>query len=103
VEADAVIAATGDGRTMRKPRCSSCGASAESPGDRIPNEGLSESTVLSYSEAGRTRFLMLPPDTVGAVRTATDRYRAEKARLEERANQGLDALVATLAPPRRRS
>jgi hypothetical protein len=64
---------------------------------------LHESTVLSYSEAGRTRFLMLPPDTVGAVRTATDRYRAEKARLEERANQGLDALVATLAPPRRRS
>jgi hypothetical protein len=64
---------------------------------------LHESTVLSYSEAGRTRFLMLPAHTVGAVRAATERYRAEKARLEERANQGLDALVATLVPPRRRS
>jgi hypothetical protein len=46
---------------------------------------------------------MLPDGTVRAVRAATDRYRTEKARLEDRANQGLDALVATLAPPRRRS
>jgi|SRR5262245_27772715 len=62
------------------------------------SDDLHESVVLSYSEAGRTRFLMLPADRVAAVRAATERYRAEKARLLEQANQGLAELVATLAP-----
>lgn len=57
---------------------------------------LHESTVLSYSEDGRTRFLMLPDDQVAAVRAATDRYRAQKAGLEEQANAGLAELVAQL-------
>jgi hypothetical protein len=64
---------------------------------------LHESTVLSYSEAGRTRFLMLPPEKVAAVRAATDRYRARKARVEEQGDQGLAQLVAALAPAGRRS
>lgn len=34
-------------------------------------EALHESVVLSYSEAGRTRFPMLPPEQVAAVRAAT--------------------------------
>ena len=59
---------------------------------------LHESVVLSYSEAGHTRFLMLPPDRVAAVRAATERYRTQKARLLEQANQGLAELVANLAP-----
>ena len=62
---------------------------------------LHESIVLSYSDAGRTRFLMLPEGTLRRVRQATERYRAEKARLEERASQGIAELAATLA--RRRS
>lgn len=62
---------------------------------------LHESTVLSYSQAGKTRFLMLPPDQVGAIQTATARYQAAKARLEEEANAGLAVLVARLS--RRRS
>jgi hypothetical protein len=63
---------------------------------------LHESNVLSYSEGGRTRFLMLPDDQVPAVRAAVDRYRAHKARLEEQANAGLAALVAQLGTPGRR-
>lgn len=66
--------------------------------------GLHEATVLSYSQGGKTRFVMLPADQVGAVRAATGRYQAAKARLEEEANAGLAALVAGLSalrPPRR--
>lgn len=58
---------------------------------------LHQSTVLSYSVDGRTRFLMLPDDQVAPVRAATDRYRAQKARLEEQANAGLAELVAQLS------
>lgn len=61
-------------------------------------EALHESFVLSYSDRGRTRFLMLPPGQVEAVRRATDRYRAQKAKVEELGNQGLGALVASLDP-----
>jgi transcription elongation GreA/GreB family factor len=49
-----VIAAMGDGRTMWKPRCSFCGASAESPGDRIPNEILSEEWLGAEVQPGST-------------------------------------------------
>lgn len=66
-------------------------------------EQLHESIVLSYSEAGRTRFLMLPADQVAAVRAATERYRVRKARLQEQADQGLAELVARLTPRRLRS
>src|SRR5664279_5123095 len=37
---------------------------------------LHETTVLSYSEAGRTRLLTLPAAEIAAVRAATDRYEA---------------------------
>lgn len=65
-------------------------------------EALHEATVLSYSEDGRTRFLMLPADHVGAVKAAVERYRAERSRLEEQGNAGLAELVARLGPGRRR-
>lgn len=65
-------------------------------------ENLHESVVLSYSEAGRTRFLMLPAELVAAVRAATERYRRLKTRLQEQGDEGLAELVATLAPARRR-
>ena len=64
-------------------------------------EALHESVVLSYSQGGRTRFLMLPADQVAAVRAAIERYRTQKARLQEQGNQGLAELVANLAPRRR--
>jgi len=57
---------------------------------------LHETTVLSYSEAGRTRLVMLPADQVAAVTAAAERYRAERVRLEEQASAGLAELVAQL-------
>ncbi len=57
---------------------------------------LHETTVLSYSEGGRTRLVMLPADRVSAVRAAVERYRAARSRLEEQANAGLAALIAQL-------
>ncbi len=66
-------------------------------------ENLHESVVLSYSEAGRTRFLMLPDVEVEAVRAATERFRAAKMQLDEQANAGLAALAARLRRPRRSS
>lgn len=76
-------------RRCGKPTCRCAGG-----------EPLHETTVLSYSERGRTRFLMLSPTDVAAVRAAVDRYRAEKARLEEKGEAGLAALVARLAARR---
>ena len=64
-------------------------------------ELLHESTVLSYSERGRTRFLMLPDAEIAAVRAATDRYRAEREKLEARGDAGLAALVARLSTGRK--
>lgn len=64
-------------------------------------ESLHEAVVLSYSEGGRTRFLMLPPTEVAAVRAAVERYRAERARLDEAAEAGRAALVARLGRGRR--
>ncbi|MHB1447415.1 MAG: DUF6788 family protein [Acidimicrobiales bacterium] len=61
---------------------------------------LHESTVLSYSEAGRTRFVMLRADQVEPVRAATARYQAAKAALEAEGNAGLAALVAALGKAR---
>ena len=59
---------------------------------------LHESIVLSYSQGGRTKFLMLPNAEVAAVRAAVERYRAAKARVEEQGSAGLDELVARLSP-----
>jgi hypothetical protein len=58
---------------------------------------LHESTVLSYSEAGRTKFLMLPAEEVAAVTAAVDRYRAAKSAVEEQGNAGLAELIGRLA------
>jgi len=65
-------------------------------------ESLHETVVLSYSEAGRTRFVMLPAADVAAVRAAVDRYRAERDRLDEAAEAGRDVLIARLRPEQRR-
>lgn len=65
-------------------------------------ESLHEAVVLSYSEGGRTRFVMLPPSEVAGVRAAVERYRAERARLDEAAEAGRAALVARLGKARGR-
>jgi len=54
---------------------------------------LHESTVLSYSERGRTRFVMLPPDKIAPVRAAVERYRAAQAKLDAQAEAGRAALI----------
>lgn len=73
------------------------------PGCRCAQgEPLHESVVLSYSEAGRTRFVMLPAERVAAVRAATARYRARRFHLEQQADRGLARLVAELGTPARR-
>ena len=46
---------------------------------------------------GPDALVMLPADRVAAVRAATARYHAAKARLEDQANAGLAELVADLA------
>jgi hypothetical protein len=65
-------------------------------------ESLHETVVLSYSEAGHTRFVTLPADEVKAVRSAVERYRAAKSKVEEQGNAGLAELVTRLAKARRR-
>jgi len=59
-----------------------------------------EATVLSYSEGGRTRFVMLPAAEVAAVRAAVDRYRAAQAKLEAEGDAGRAALIDRLAADR---
>ncbi len=65
-------------------------------------ESLHESTVLSYSHAGRNRTLMLTSDQVEAVTAAVARYRQAQAQLEQEANAGLAELVARAATRRGR-
>jgi hypothetical protein len=57
-------------------------------------EALHETTVLSYSEGGRTRFVTLPADQIGPVRAALERYRAAQKALEDKASAGLAELVS---------
>jgi hypothetical protein len=64
-------------------------------------DSLHETVVLSYSEAGRTRFVTLPDDEVKAVRSAVERYRAAKSKVEEQGSVGLAELVARLGNARR--
>jgi hypothetical protein len=63
-------------------------------------QALHQATVLSYSEHGRTRFVMLPASEVAAVRAAADRYRAAQATLEAQGEVGREALIARLAAGR---
>lgn len=63
---------------------------------------LHESTVLSYSQAGKTRFVMLPPDAVAAVRAATGRYQQAKETLEAQGDAGLAGLIEYVSDPERR-
>jgi hypothetical protein len=65
-------------------------------------ESLHEATVLSYSEDGRNRTVMLAADQVGPVRAAAERYRAAQATLETRGNAGLAALLTSVATRRAR-
>ena len=65
-------------------------------------QALHESTVLSYSEGGRSRLLTLPADQVAAVRAATERYRERRQRLEADGQSGLEVLVAWFGADRRR-
>lgn len=59
-------------------------------------EQLHESTVLSYSQGSKTRFVMLPEAEVQEVRQAMLRYKAAKASLEERAEASLKELITRL-------
>jgi transcription elongation GreA/GreB family factor len=52
VEADVLIAATGDGRTVGGSRCDFCGASPELASDRIHNEFQSEECFGGEAQAG---------------------------------------------------
>lgn len=70
-------------RRCGKPNCRCAGG-----------EALHESIVLSYSVASKTRFVMLRADEVEPVRAATERFRAAKAQLEARAQEGLAELMA---------
>ena len=60
-------------------------------------EQLHEATVLSYSQDGRNRTVMLTPAQVAGVRAAVARYRAAQAKLEAAGNAGLAALLADRA------
>ncbi|MHB1473626.1 MAG: DUF6788 family protein [Dermatophilaceae bacterium] len=59
-----------------------------------------EAPALSYSEAGRTRVVMLAESDVDAVTAALERYRSAKAELEEQAAAGLAALAERVAAER---
>jgi hypothetical protein len=65
-------------------------------------ESLHEATVLSYSQDGRNRTLMLAPDQIEAVTAAVTRYRQAQAKLEREANAGLAELVTRAAAHRGR-
>ena len=77
-------------RRCGKPTCRCAGGQA-----------LHEATVLSYSERGRTRFVMLPAAQVAGARAAVERYRAAQAKLEAQGEAGRTALIASLAAGQR--
>lgn len=64
-------------------------------------ESLHEATVLSYSEDGRNRTVMLSAEQVPPVQAAVERYRAAQAKLEAQGNDGLTALLGVQAAARR--
>ena len=61
-------------------------------------QDLHESTVLTYSQDGRNRTVMLDAADLASVSAAVARYRAALARLEEVGNAGLAALLARRPP-----
>lgn len=65
-------------------------------------ELLHESTVLSYSERGRTRVVMVPTGEVAAVRAAVEAYRAAQGALQAQGEAGRAALIARLGTDRAR-
>ena len=73
------------------------------PNCRCATGGGHPSTVLSYSEGSRTKFLTLPAAEVEGVRRATARYRQAKARLQAEGNAGLAALVTRLGVAKKTS
>ena len=64
-------------------------------------KALHESTVLSYSEAGRNKTVMLAPAELAKVRAAVQRYRSAQEKLESEGNAGLATLLSTRAAARR--
>jgi hypothetical protein len=72
------------------------------PNCRCAAGDLHESTVLSYSERGRTRFVMLPQAEVAAVTAAVERYRAAEAELTTAGETARAALIKRLAARRGR-
>ena len=60
-------------------------------------ESLHEATVLSYSQDGRNRTVMLSAEQIAPVRAAVERYRAAQAKLEAQGNAGLFALLTRQA------
>lgn len=83
---------------VHRRRCGKANCRCAGGGD-----ALHESTVLSYSQAGKTRFVMLPASEVNAVVQAVGRFRVEQQRLEQRAESALAELVARLDAARRRA
>ena len=65
-------------------------------------QSLHEATVLSYSEGGRNRTVMLAAEDVAAVTAAVARYRAAQTELEAKGNAGLAALLSRAAARRGR-
>ena len=64
---------------------------------------LHETTALSYSDAGRTRTLMIDAADLAAVRRSVERYRQARAKLDGQADAGLATLItARAATPRAR-
>ena len=72
------------------------------PNCRCAGGDLHEATVLSYSERGRTRFVMLPPAEVAAVAAAVERYRRAEAELAAAGEAGRGALIGRLGARRGR-
>lgn len=62
------------------------------PNCRCQKGELHETPALSYRVGGKAGILTLKPEDVPKVKAATKRYRREKARLEARAEAGIEAL-----------
>lgn len=77
-------------RRCGKPRCRCA-----------DGEHLHEATVLSYSDQGHNKTVMLTAAEVPAVRAAVERYRAAQAKLETAGNAGLALLLSGRGTARR--
>ena len=65
----------------------------------MSDEAAHQSIVLCYSEARRTKFVMLPVEKVEPLRRATKAFRRAKAHLMEQGNAGLGELLSQLKDP----